>query len=131
MRRLEFALIFISFGVALYIFTWLERDNPAPEIRVEPNSFNFGVLKRESSHDRSLSVHNDSDRVVSLIGGTSRCSCVAVSGFPVEIPPMASGSLSVRVFAGTKSREIREQVKIYTDHPQHGIIELSVEAVAE
>ena len=70
----------------------------------------FGDGRPGDSRERSASVTNLTDRPLCILGGSVDCSCTAVAGLPVTIPPFESRTLTVglRFIGATAGRQVHE-----------------------
>ncbi len=97
------------------------------EVVVQPGQVNFGTGGASEPLPGSVTVHNLSAGPVTLLGGTSDCSCVTTADMPVTIPSGASRSVGITIKLPPEGGAFRREAYFWTDHPVNKtlVVELS------
>jgi hypothetical protein len=110
--------ILVSLIVLLIAAPWLSRriGGLAPgDVFATPQVTNVGADSRGELRTFSVKVENRTDQPMRVIGSSSNCFCLGISGLRREIPPGGAGSVEVQVrFIGTPGR-FTHQVFLYLD----------------
>lgn len=122
----------VILGLAIELF-FLSVDDPervlaqwrGDIITINPSVIDAGSAMLGEKRQVTLRIHNYSDRIVDIVGGTSTCSCVAIESLPVNIRIGAYKDIKVIVgYKGTPGQFIRQFV-VYTDHPSARVVYVS------
>src|SRR5205823_1863553 len=106
-------------GLVLFFGSW--EDGVAfmrgETVTVDPPVSDVGEGQPGQKRTFTVLLRNRTDRSISIIGGSSDCSCTATNGLPITIPPSGIASLDVTVkFRGSAGR-LRNRFFLYTsDH---------------
>jgi hypothetical protein len=74
-------------------------------VSVDPAATDLGRGERGEKRTFPVTLTNNTNRVIRVVGGTSDCSCVATDGLPVDLEPGAAHAIDVRVtFRGSAGR---------------------------
>ena len=86
---------------------------------VSPAVLDFGSAAGGETVEASATVHNRSRETISVVGGTSDCSCATVGPLPVEVPPGESRAVTIRLRLPAEAGQVRRTSQLWTDAPGH------------
>lgn len=90
-------------------------------ITVEPPVTDMGSGERGQKCRFTVRLHNHTDRTITIVGGTTNCSCIATDDLPVSIPPGGSVPVTVSTgFKGTPGLFLQEFQFYYADGEEQG-----------
>jgi len=123
--------------VALWTFPLSARADekpaspaPAPKIRVEPASFDFGKALPEKTLEKQFSIRNfgDADLVIEQITTTCGCTAALLDEDSKVLKPGRSGQLRVRLQTRDYSGKVVRSVMVRSNDPGQKLLEIKVEA---
>lgn len=126
MRRRTAAL-----GAALLLLAGAaeaEEKKPAPRIRVEPGSFDFGNALPGKTLRKEFAVRNFGDAALLIESVSTTCGCTAALPEVLRIEP--GGSTPLRVTFETRRYEgkVERRVLIRSNDPDSPLLEVRVSA---
>ena len=86
-------------------------------IVVTPAVLDFGSAAGGEAVEASATVHNRTAVTISVVGGTSDCSCATVGPLPVEVPPGESRAVTIRLRLPKEAGQVRRTSQLWTDVP--------------
>lgn len=88
-----------------------------------PTQLDLGTGKPGDRLEYSVAVTNHSSRAVTLIGGTSDCSCLTTGALPITIPPGGTTSFPIRLKIPTKAVGVMTRnATVFTDDANQPVI---------
>jgi hypothetical protein len=125
-RGAQVALLFGGLGLLLWSAapgnsssTWIFRD----ALSVEPRLSSIGEGPRGEMRTFALSIRNNTDRPVRVVGGTYNCFCVAIESLPVVIPAGEAREISVSAQITGRDGSFVRKLELYTDAPESPTLE--------
>ena len=103
---------------------------PAPQISVEPASFDFGKVLPEKTLEKQFSIRNfgDADLVIGQITTTCGCTAALLDADSKVLKPGKSGQLRVRLETRDYSGKVVRSVMVRSNDPAQELLEIKVEA---
>jgi hypothetical protein len=84
-------------------------------IAVEPTVSYVGESSPGEHGVFNIQISNHRDRTITILGGTTTCSCITTKDLPITMPPNESRTIAVRInFRGTPGR-FQHTFVLYTD----------------
>lgn len=129
------AIIAITGGVAVYKFGSVAASVQylnGERLLIDPQVADLGPLVTGESRRFAITISNLSDRPVRIVGGNADCSCIRISGLPVNIPGGDSGSVRVDAVAvdsrgaGSGELDVSKRLVLFTDAPESSRLAASV-----
>ena len=77
----------------------------------------FGEVAGGEERTVSFRLTNFSQRPVRVLGAKTECTCMVADELPLTIGISETATLKVTVRKGSKTGELRETIRFYTDHP--------------
>lgn len=106
--------ITVALILARYPPDWLATVR-GESLVMRDDSFDTGAGRNNEWATVAVSVRNVCSEPVTIIGGTSNCSCVAISALPVTIPAREQVTIPIKVrFVGTPGYFVR-RFMLFTD----------------
>jgi hypothetical protein len=79
----------------------------------------FGSGKAGESLEAAATIHNWSNRPVSLVGSTSDCSCSALTDLPLPLSPGGEARITIRLTVPANAHgQLTRKVLLLTDSPE-------------
>ncbi|HNZ47937.1 MAG TPA: DUF1573 domain-containing protein [Candidatus Hydrogenedentes bacterium] len=104
----------------------------APKIRLEKDSFDFGVIPRDRTTTKSILIFNDGKsplEIRSLLTSCGLCTRAAMADGKKRIPPGGSAELNITMLpSGVYGFYSKKTVSIGSNDPRHAKVNLEVEA---
>jgi hypothetical protein len=115
-------------AVALLAAAAAAAENPAPRIRVEPVSFDFGQALPEKTLRKDFTIRNFGDAALVIEGVSTTCGCTAA--LPEERRVEPGGSTLLRVTFETRrySGKVERRVIVRSNDPRTPVAEVRVSA---
>ena len=103
---------------------------PAPQISVEPTSFDFGKALPEKTLEKQFSIRNfgDADLVIEQVTTTCGCTAAFLDEESKVLKPGRSGQLRVRLQTRDYSGKVVRSVMVRSNDPAQKLLEIQVEA---
>ncbi len=115
----------LIFAVLSGITTWVYGSPTVALARLRgepyhvPGYVDFGTARTGTSIEREIPIANLTDRPMRLVGGTSDCSCMTLSHFPVTIGPGETAVVPVRLkVPGSAAGAFTRWVEVWADDGQ-------------
>jgi hypothetical protein len=105
----------------------------APQISVEPASFDFGKALPAKTLEKQFSIRNfgDADLVIEQITTTCGCTAALLDDGQKVIAPGSSGQLRVRLETRDYSGRVVRSVLVRSNDPAKNVLEVKVEATVQ
>jgi len=123
-----------AFGAALLLATAASAGDapPAPRIRVEPESFDFGNALPGKTLRKEFTILNFGDAALELESVSTTCGCTAALAGARRIEPGRSTPLRVTFQTRRYSGKVERRVLIRSNDPKTPLLEVRLSAtVAE
>ncbi|NLD39176.1 MAG: DUF1573 domain-containing protein [Desulfatiglans sp.] len=93
---------------------------------VDEKVFNFGTILEGVDVPHDFIIENRGDLTLRVLKVKSNCAC-AVASFTEEIAPGSKGTISV-VFdsRGSGGQDVEHKIRVETDDPDNGVIDLAI-----
>jgi hypothetical protein len=105
-----------------------EEKKPAPRIRVEPESFDFGNALPGRTLRKEFTVKNSGDAVLELQNVSTTCGCTAAIAGESRIAPGRSTPLRVTLETRAYSGKVERRVLVRSNDPETPLLEVKVSA---
>jgi hypothetical protein len=124
--------------VALSIWAWAKFGSVTAalayfgghRILAEAYSKSFGTIEPGFERTVSFEITNTTERPVNVVGVTSSCTCLRAVDLPILLAPRGGKqSIRFRYRAGLKPRQVLEKLRIFTDHPSHRWLDVTITGV--
>jgi hypothetical protein len=126
-RRLGAAL-----GSALVLVAWggaaEERKPPAPRIRVEPASFDFGNALPGKTLRKEFTLRNFGDAALVVESVSTTCGCTAALAEERRVEPGGSTPLRVTFETRRYSGKVERRVLVRSNDPETPLLEVRLSA---
>ena len=94
---------------------------------VEPSTVRLGAIDKDDQRVVRLSLQNQSDRSIRLLGQEASCSCSVIGGLPEILPARSRCPLDLKINTFRKEVGSLDVVlKLFTDHPEYPILALRI-----
>jgi len=101
-------------------------DGLQPEVHVDAEQFDFGVMAREARGSHAFKFENRGDAPLKVSEGPTSCRCT-LSEVPADpIPPGESAYVSITWKARADEPRFRETATVRTNDPDRGSVELAI-----
>ena len=112
------ALAFLTISILWYVTDadqYYNRIVLGKILHVE-SAVDFGEVEPKSIVTESIVVHNSGQQPVTIVGGTSTCSCI-VSETPVSLSPGESGSVNLTIKVPSEFQgQVYYNIELWTDY---------------
>ncbi len=105
-----------------------EEAPPAPRIRVEPESFDFGDALPGKTLRKEFAIRNFGDAALELEKVSTTCGCTAALAGAQRIEPGGSTPLRVTFQTRRFSGKVERRVLVRSNDPQTPLLEIRVSA---
>jgi hypothetical protein len=105
-----------------------EQKKPAPRIRVEPASFDFGNALPGKTLSKEFTIRNYGDAPLELEGVSTTCGCTAALAGESRIAPGRSTPLRVTFQTRTFSGKVERRVLVRSNDPETRLLEVKISA---
>jgi hypothetical protein len=124
----------LSAGILGLVFAWAVYKTGSPGAAyayLRGNSVYVSesnlTVSGQGSESRPVTFSNLSDKTIRILGYNALCSCVRVSGLPLDLGPQQSGSVTIRA----ESSETRDVPVVFmTDEAQQATVRIDVKVIA-
>jgi hypothetical protein len=115
-------------AVALLAATAAAEETPAPRIRVEPESFDFGNALPDKTLRKDFTIRNFGDAALVIENVSTTCGCTAA--LPEERRVEPGGATLLRVTFETRrySGRVERRVLVRSNDPKTPVAEVRVSA---
>jgi len=113
----------VRFGGVSAGLTYLSGER----VFVVPANVRLGSIAKDDQRIIRLSLQNQSDRSIRILGQETSCSCSVVGGLPDVLPAGSTCPLDLKI--NTIRKEVGKLdvvLKVFTDHPSHPILALHI-----
>ena len=107
------------------------EDKGAPQIRIEPESFDFGRVLPEKTLRKDFTIRNFGDRDLVLEGVSTTCGCTAALPEETTIRPGRSTTLRVTFETRRYSGKVERRVLVRSNDPKTKVLEVRLGATVE
>ena len=105
------SIVIIAFVVVLAFSGFVYRTNvPLGKVDLVEKSIELPPGCANEWQELDVEICNLSNKEAVIVGGTSDCSCVTLSGVPVSIARRVSASVRVRIKLPDKSGQFKRQI---------------------
>jgi hypothetical protein len=111
--------------------TRAEDKAPAPRIRVEPASFDFGKALPGKTLRKEFTLRNFGDAELVIEKVTTTCGCTAALTADNKLKPGASTLLRVTLETRSYSGKLERQVLVRSNDPTTPLLQVQVSATVE
>jgi hypothetical protein len=108
-----------------------EKAPPAPRIRVEPESFDFGKALPGKVLRKEFALRNFGDAPLLIEGVSTTCGCTAALADERRVPPGGSTALRVSLETRKYSGRVERQVLVRSNDPKAPLLTVTVSATVE
>ena len=108
-----------------------EKAPPAPRIRVEPESFDFGKALPDKVLRREFAVRNFGDAPLVIEGVSTTCGCTAALTASSRVDPGGSTTLRVTFETRRYSGRVERQVLVRSNDPKTPVLRVKVSVTVE
>ncbi len=124
-------------ALTLLTLTPLAMDSPpdqtaaqaaAPQLTVEPESLDFGVMQQLQVHNRQIILRNDGDATLKIENVTTSCGCVTARVDTNELAPGASTTLTVTFNSKKYTGHQVKYVRLHSNNPHQPDLKIVVSA---
>jgi hypothetical protein len=105
-----------------------EEKTPAPRIRVEPESFDFGNALPDKTLRKEFTIGNFGDAALLIESVSTTCGCTAALPEVRRIEPGGSTPLRVTFETRRYSGKVERRVLVRSNDPKTPLVELRVSA---
>jgi hypothetical protein len=105
-----------------------EKKAPAPRIRVEPASFDFGNALPGKTLRKEFAVRNFGDAALVIESVSTTCGCTAALADERRVEPGASTSLRVTFETRRYSGKVERRVLVRSNDPETPLVEVRLRA---
>ena len=105
-----------------------EEKTPAPRIRVEPESFDFGNALPDKTLRKEFTIRNFGDVALLIENVSTTCGCTAALPEVRRIEPGGSTPLRVTFETRRYSGKVERRVLVRSNDPKTPLVELRVSA---
>ena len=94
---------------------------------VDPSTIRVGVIAKDDQRVVRLTLQNQSDRAIRVLGQEASCSCSVVGGLPEVLPARSTCPLDLKI--NTIRKEVGKLdvvLKLFTDHPSRPFIAMHI-----
>jgi len=105
-----------------------EEKKPAPRIRVEPASFDFGDALPGKTLRKEFTIRNYGDAPLALEGVSTTCGCTAALAGESRIEPGRSTPLRVTFETRRFSGKVERRVLVRSNDPETPLLEVKISA---
>ena len=100
----------------------------APQLTVEPESLDFGVMQQLQVHNRQIILRNDGDATLKIESVVTSCGCVTARVDANELAPGASTTLTVMFNSKKYTGHQVKYVRLHSNDPRQPVLNISVSA---
>ncbi len=104
------------------------EEKPAPRIRVEPVSFDFGNALPGKTLRMEFTIRNSGDAALELEGVSTTCGCTAAIAGVSRIEPGRSTPLRVTFQTRSFSGRVERRVLVRSNDPETPLLEVKISA---
>jgi len=108
-----------------------DKAPPAPRIRVEPESFDFGKTLPGKVLRKELAIRNFGDATLVIEGVSTTCGCTAALTAESRVAPGGSTSLRITFETRSYSGRVERQVLVRSNDPKMPVLEVRLSATVE
>jgi hypothetical protein len=108
-----------------------EKQAPAPRIRVEPESFDFGKAQQGRTLRKDFTIRNFGDAVLVIEGVSTTCGCTAALAAQSRVEPGGRTVLRVTFETRTYSGKVERDVMVRSNDPKTPLAQVRVGATVE
>jgi Protein of unknown function (DUF1573) len=116
---------------ALLLLAWAagaEEKTPAPRIRVEPVSFDFGNALPGKTLRKEFTIRNYGEAALVLEGVSTTCGCTAAIAGESRIEPGRATPLRVTFQTRSFSGKVERRVLVRSNDPETPLLEVRLSA---
>lgn len=105
---------------------------PAPSIRFDATTHDFGSIRSDAKQTFSWAYHNDGTAPLEIRGTNPSCGCTASVADPKTVPPGGSGALAIVYDPAGQSGSVRKTITVITNDPArpHTILTIRASVIA-
>ena len=128
-RALPRALAAVLLALAMTVVRADEKAAPAPQISVEPTSFDFGNALPDKTLEKQFSIRNFGDAPLVIQKITTTCGCTAglLADDSKVLKPGQSGQVRVRLQTRDYTGKVVRSVLVRSNDPAQPLTEIKVE----
>ena len=133
-RALLLGFVLMGLGAALAAprpATGEDKAKPAPCIRVEPESFDFGKALPGKTLRKEFTLRNFGDAELVIEGVSTTCGCTAAITADKQLAAGGSTQLSVTLETRSYSGRVERQVLVRSNDPKTPLLTVKVTATVE
>jgi HYDIN/CFA65/VesB-like, Ig-like domain len=108
-----------------------EAGKGAPQIRIEPESFDFGKALQGKTLRKEFTIRNFGDRDLVLEGVSTTCGCTAALPKETTIGPGGQTPLAVTLETRSYSGRVERRVLVRSNDPRNPRVEIRVSVTVE
>jgi hypothetical protein len=124
----------VAAGVAALLLAtaaWAGDDAPAPRIKVEPESFDFGNVLPDKTLRKEFTIRNFGNAPLELENVSTTCGCTAAIAGTKRIEPGGSTPLRVTFQTRRFSGKVERRVLVRSNDPKTPLLEVKLGATVE
>ena len=110
---------------------WAGDDAPAPRIKVEPESFDFGNVLPDKTLRKEFTIRNFGNAPLELENVSTTCGCTAAIAGTKRIEPGGSTPLRVTFQTRRFSGKVERRVLVRSNDPKTPLLEVKLGATVE
>lgn len=130
MRRPAFRLAWLLAALALVPLAGAEEAK-APQIRVEPESFDFGKALPGKTLSKEFVIRNFGDAELVIENVSTTCGCTAAITAESRVKPGGSTQLRVSLETRSYSGKLERQVLVRSNDPKTPLVTLRLSTTVE
>ena len=108
-----------------------EKAAPAPRIRVEPESFDFGKAQQGKTLRKDFTIRNFGDAELVIEGVSTTCGCTAALAAQDHVEPGGRTVLRVTFETRSFSGKVERDVLVRSNDPKAPLVQVRVSATVE
>jgi hypothetical protein len=124
---------FAALAIAALVAVGAGKDEKptAPRIRVEPESFDFGMAQPGKTLRKDFTIRNFGDAELVIEGVSTTCGCTAALFEQSHVAPGGRTALRVTLETRRYSGKVERQVLVRSNDPKTPLVRVAVSATVE
>jgi Protein of unknown function (DUF1573) len=118
----------VAAALLLAAAAWARDPPPAPRIRVEPESFDFGNVLPDRTLRKEFTIRNFGNAPLELEKVSTTCGCTAALAGTKRVEPGGSTPLQVTFQTRRFSGKVERRVLVRSNDPETPLLEVKVGA---
>jgi hypothetical protein len=118
-------------AVAVFAAVAVAGEQKAPQLRVEPESFDFGRALPGKTLRKDFQIRNFGDAPLVIEGVSTTCGCTAALAAEQRVEPGGSTVLRVTLQTRRDSGRVEREVLVRSNDPKTPVVKVRVVATVE